>query len=87
MTECYACARLAELDAENSQLRVRVDELTAKLAIVGGDKYHTFCGMTFDEIRELKAKVDELERENARLSSDELYLRSTLVSANGEVIS
>lgn len=27
MTECYACAKLAEIVAENSQLRVKVDEL------------------------------------------------------------
>jgi len=30
-TECYECAKLAELVAENSQLRVEVDELTAEL--------------------------------------------------------
>lgn len=29
MTECYECAKLAELVAENNALRVRVDELTA----------------------------------------------------------
>lgn len=30
MTECYECARLAELVAENSALRAKVDELENK---------------------------------------------------------
>ena len=33
---------------------------------------------------QLQVRVDELERENAKLSSDELYLRSTLVDMEGK---
>lgn len=33
MTECYECSRLAELVAENSQLRVKLDELTCNDAL------------------------------------------------------
>lgn len=34
MTECYECAKLAELVAENSQLRAKVDELTKQIKLV-----------------------------------------------------
>ena len=177
MTECYECARLAELTAENSQLRVKVDELTADVSQAAEDTAERVTktgenvthdtrekleadangyvmswwqsdwvdsfghadsmkrdimrlldrqdAITANELTEqlesahaknrslrahiakmqegrhgwhvkypelerknaeLKARVDELERENAKLSDDEFYLRCTLVDINGEVV-
>lgn len=75
--ECYECSKLAELRAENSQLRVKCDELQAKVAIIGGEKYHTLFGMTFDEIRELKAKLAELQAklDETKSENDAMYAR------------
>lgn len=81
MTECYACAKLAELMAENNALRGKVGELTAELERETLMACNT-CAARID----LQAKVDRLTRENAKLSDDEFYLRCTLVDMNGEVV-
>lgn len=54
MTECYECARLAELVAENSQLRVKVDELNAELSDAEYD-----CA-TCDAKNELQDAYDDM---------------------------
>lgn len=65
MSECYECAKLAELVAENSQLRVRVDEFTAER-----DQWREAAGNAHEmweqadtERNELKASVDELTKQ------------------------
>ena len=56
MTECYECARLAELMAENSQLRVMVDGMTR----IDQDERLPRLADAETRVRELQAKLDEL---------------------------
>ena len=73
-SECYTCARLAELVAENGALRARASNLEDERM-----RYKMQC-------ERYETKLDELERENEKLSDREFYMRCCVVDMEGNVI-
>ena len=80
----------SELADEYQELEAKVDELTDQLesAYAKNRALKAHISKMQDgrhgwhiKGKELQARVDELERENAKLSSDELHLRNALASA------
>lgn len=68
MTECYECSRLAELVAENSQLRVKVDELEAERG-----QWRDAAGNAHEMWEQAATERDELKKLVAQPCGDDAY--------------